>query len=271
MHKLIRIFALISLLSMAMLANECDDLFKKYGTGKTNREVFVIVDKSTPFPNDIKKNALISILSLVEPETAVAVFSFSEYTKGKYLNFVDRYYFDSVLSESVENDMPASKINVYKQCLSAYDDGLRRKLAEDIYKEFRVEGSKDSSKRSEILYSLKEIANNAVSVSPAKEKIVFILSDMLENSSYLSLYKVKKLADLNIEKTLETVKKNKLLTDFHNASIYVVGVGLLEKEGSYLDGRDKDSLKAFWSDYFKDSNANLKFFQTELTYPIVGR
>lgn len=266
---MVKIIVAIMFMVSIGFSSQCERLFNEYGEKTLQRELFVIVDKSTPFPEDIQKNALISVLSIVKPQTAVALFTFSEFSKGKYLDFVDRYFFPSPLKEDVENSMGRSKVKTYNDCFKAYSDGLREKLASDMFANFRKLDGSESSSRSEIYYSLKDIARNAITISPAKEKIVFLLSDMLENSSYTSFYKVKKLADLDLEKELNIIDKNELFPDFDGATVIAIGAGIVENN-TYRDGRDRETLRKFWEEYFKKSNANLYRFSEELQYPIMG-
>lgn len=125
---------------------------------------------------------------------------------------------------------------------------------------------KQSSNKSEILYTLRKISKKAVKRSKAKQKIVVLLSDMLENSNYTSFYG-KNLKNLNIDHHLNIMKKNRLFGDFDNADIIVIGAGLVDKE-QYRDGQDMDKLEVLWEEYFKKSNGNLVTFEQELKYPL---
>ncbi len=84
------------------------------------------------------------------------------------------------------------------------------------------------------------------------------MSDMLENSKHISFYNngIVKLLDIN--KELEIVKKQNLLSAFNDSEIYVYGLGSVEINSSKEDNRDSDVLDRladFWDEYFMSSNA----------------
>jgi len=123
-----------------------------------------------------------------------------------------------------------------------------------------------SSSKSEILYTLRKISKKAVKRSRTKQKIIVVLSDMLENSNYTSFYG-EKLKNLDIDKHIKIISKNRLFGDFDGADIIVIGAGIVDKE-DYRDGKDLDRLEALWEEYFEKSKGNLVTFEQELKYPL---
>ncbi|MBE0492650.1 MAG: hypothetical protein IBX44_10450 [Sulfurospirillum sp.] len=264
--KKVLLFIFLSINVLIAEQIDCKSFIQKTVGKDKNREVFIIVDQTTSFPKKIRKSSVINIFSILNPKTAANLFTFSEYSKDRYISFVDHYYFYSKLDDVQLYNFGKKEKKHFDQCWKAQDIGLKRKLANDIYEHFKEKN--EIVKNSEIFFSLKELSKNAIKVSKTKEKIVFILSDMLENSNHTSFYKGE-LKKLDIEKEMKIVKEKKLLGDFDGADIIVVGAGLVDQE-NYRDGDDMIRLKEFWSEYFKLSNGNLKFFGTEITYPIVN-
>lgn len=261
MKKILIIFLF---LTSALTANQCQNMLIELAGTNKDREVFIIIDQTTPFPQNIRKNAIINIFALVKPKTTVNVFTFSEYAKGKNISLIDRYYFSPNLTKDQRYDMGKKKLKQFDECLISQTDGMRRKLASDILDNFKEKGQ--SSSKSEILYTLRKISEKAVKQSNAKQKIVVILSDMLENSNYTSFYG-KELKNLNTDYQMDKIEKNKLLGDFDSADIIVIGAGLVDKE-QYRDGEDMDNLEALWKEYFSKSNGKLVTFEQELKYPL---
>lgn len=261
MKKLLIIFLF---LTNIFASNECQDILTELTDTKKDREVFIIIDQTTPFSQNIRKNAVINIFALVKPKTMVNVFTFSEYTEGKNISLIDRYYFSSDLTKDQRYDMGKKKLKQFDDCLESQTNGMKKKLASDILDNFKEKGQ--SSNKSEILYTLRKISEKAVKRSNAKQKIVVLLSDMLENSSYTSFY-VKDLKNLNTSQQIEKIEKNKLFGDFDGADIIVIGAGIVDKE-RYRDGKDMDNLEALWKEYFNKSNGKLVTFEQELKYPL---
>lgn len=258
------IFIILFLVITIFANDECKELLIKMSGSKKEREVFIIVDQTTPFPENIRKNAIVNIFGLIKSKTMVNLFTFSEYTKGKSISLLDRYYFHSQLTKEQRYEMGKKSLNTFDECFESQTMGMRKKLTSDILDSFK-EGEVSSS-RSEILYTLKKISEKAVKLSNAKQKIVVIISDMLENSNFTSFY-AKELKSINIDKQLNIMKKNNLFGDFDSADVIVVGAGIVDKE-NYRDGIDFDNLENIWKEYFKNSNAKLVTFEQELKYPL---
>jgi len=248
-------------------SDNCDKLLTKLSGKQKDREVFIIIDQTTPFSKHIRKNAVINIFALLKPKTTVNIFTFSEYIKGKSISLVDRYYFYPNLNKVQRYEMGKKKLRKFDECYKSQYYGMRKKLASDIYDNFK--DNKQSSKKSEILFSIKVISEKAIKFSSAKQKIVIILSDMLENSIYTSFYG-DKLKNLNIDKHIKIIKENNLFGDFDNSDVIVIGAGIVDKE-NYRDGKDFMKLELLWKEYFKKSNAKLINFSTELEYPLKER
>lgn len=267
MKKLVCVMFGLLLGFNSLNADGCKEtLDEAVGTAR-DREIFVIVDQTTPFPKDIRQKAIINIFDLINGRTALNLFTFSEFTKDKKISYIDHYYFHENLSKEQRYDMGKNSISEFEQCYQAEQNGLRKKLAQDIYSNFKEENQE--SKNSEILYSFKKIAKGAIKVSPTKQKMVFILSDMLENSHYTSFYG-KELKHLNIKKEISLIREKGLIADFGGADIIVLGAGIVDNE-TYRDGEDFDKLEEFWTEYFKMSNANLKvFYSVDIKYPIIN-
>lgn len=247
---------------------DCDKFLKTYSSHKSEREIFVIIDKSTPLPEVMQKNALINILALIKPETMVDIFTLSEHNKDGYLAFSGGYYFDSKLSEKDKNDFSSKAIQIYNQCLDVADAKTRASLTADFYDAMQSRAAEYNITRSDLLYGLKNIAASAVAASPAQQKIVFILSDMLENSSYLSFYTFGQLASMGVGEALYVVSLNDLFADFGGTDVFVVGAGYSPYQPIIRNVRDKDALETFWSAYFRASNANLRRFEEGSGYPV---
>ena len=260
--KKILIFLVFALKLFA--EDNCQEHLTKLAGETKEREVFVVIDQTTPFPESIRKNAIINIFGLLKPKTTVSLFTFSEYTKGKGISLVDRYYFHPKLSKEQRYEMGKGSLRQFDECFETQGNGMRRKLASDILSNFQKDGQ--YSNRSEIFYTLRKISKKAVRLSNAKQKIVVLLSDMLENSNYTSFY-TKSLKSIDIKKQIGIIEKERLFGDFDNADMIVIGAGIVDKE-HYRDGRDMDNLEALWEDYFTKSNAKLITFEQELKYPL---
>jgi hypothetical protein len=217
-------------------------------------EVYLLIDKSTYFSQKDKKNVLEKITPFIKQNTKINVYSFTEYGKNTKNENFGSFYIYSNLTNSEEDDISRSKVNKLDHCLKeakafAYE-GIKSGLEKGTRKK------EDNISKSEILRNLKIYSKNNIRYSKAKRKVVIIMSDMLENSKHISFYKngVVKLLDIN--KELELVKKQNLLSAFTDSEIYVYGLGSVEINSSKEDNRDSDvldNLADFWDEYFVSS------------------
>ena len=110
------------------------------------------------------------------------------------------------------------------------------------------------------MYALQDFGQNVISQVEAKEKIVILASDMLENSTITSFYAKGATRLIQSEAELNKVEKSNLLSNFDNSKIYVIGTGLISSKDNnktYRDPKILASLKDFWTKYFVKSSGNL--------------
>jgi hypothetical protein len=132
--------------------------------------------------------------------------------------------------------------------------------------------SSDISK-SEIISALKAIGDSVVPQLNG-QKVVLVISDMLENSHITSFYSKGDVRKIEPAAELGKVVSKQLTTDFGGADVYVIGAGVLPSDqkgtsGSYRDQATMGALREFWKSYLEKSNGVLKGFgQPLLLAPI---
>lgn len=144
------------------------------------------------------------------------------------------------------------------KCLKDQQQFVSNQIVQSIKKSFLKPD--DNIAKSDILYALKDFGENVIAKTEAKEKIVILASDMLENSTITSFYAkgVTRLLQPDVE--LNKIQKENLFSNFDNSKIYVIGTGLIvskENNKTYRDPKILGSLKDFWTKYFTKSNGNL--------------
>lgn len=231
-------------------------------------ELFVVIDQTTPFDPKLKQAIADNIRPFLKPGRAITVVQFSAFTQGHYTEVLNSGRLDPILDAASRNDISKPVLAKFDQCMNNQPkllgkfSGLALKQA--------LGGSSAEIQKSDVLKSLQDISG-LVKKSTAKTKIVLLASDMLENSTVTSFYKNKAVRLIDAEKELKLVKSNALSGDFDQASIYVIGAGLLSKDAqaSYRSPQTMQALKAFWDQYFAASNATLvDFGQPSLLKPI---
>lgn len=239
----------------------CYDLAKIEGKNTViHKELFVFIDQTTPLDEELKQSVIQNSVANVNYGNAFTVAKFSAFVQGNYAGVVNSAQLDWPLKEDIRNDTPKKLLQGYDKCMKAQVGYAKKTLDDSISQTFGA--TTNTIVRSDILKSLQELAKNTVKTSTAKQKTVFIVSDMLENSSITSFYYKNGVKKIDPASELKIVEANKMLADFGGANVYVLGAGLVPSTSkvaseTYRDPKTMNALQEFWKMYFKKSNAKL--------------
>ncbi len=223
-------------------------------------ELFVVIDQTTPIDEAQQKSLITSVMMNLAPETAVTILTFSSFTGDHYANEIFSGMLDRRLKDSERDNTPGNALRDYDACINQQVALMHDKIDEAMRNGYGKPS--ETIARSDIIATLKDISGSLVARSPAKQKDVLLISDMLENSQISSFYDKGNLR--LIDPVAEMQKAAGSLGDFGGAKIYVAGVGAVANGKKAADA-DKDpkpteALEAFWRDYFSKSNAELAVF-----------
>lgn len=238
-------------------APSCYDISKieKFGDIKSERAVFILIDETTPFNEQLKQQIINNTLNFANNGNHIFIAKFSAFLQGKYNEVLFDFTIDTPLVDDQRYNLSKNVIAKFDKCLKDQLGYVRKNITNTIKDSFLKDG--DMVAKSDILYALKDFAQNVIGPNEAPDKIVIMASDMLENSSITSFYAQGKPRKIDSKKEIGIVKKNDLLTDFGEAKIYVIGAGLSDSKKAYVNSQMLGSLHDFWSEYFRSSNANL--------------
>lgn len=241
--------------------NSCYDLAKVEGKNTSiNKELFVLIDQTTALDEELKQSVVQNSAENVNYGNAFTVAKFSAFVQGNYSGVVNSAQLDWPMNEDLRNNTPKKLLQGYDKCMKAQVGYVKRTLDDSINKTYGA--ATNTIVRSDILKSLQDLARNTVKTSTAKVKTVFIVSDMLENSSITSFYFNNGVKKIDSVAELKIVEANKMLADFGGANVYVLGAGLVPSTSkvaseTYRDPKTMNALTEFWKMYFKKSNARL--------------
>lgn len=249
---------------ISSLASERNDIVSCYDQAQlsdvrppaSGRLLTVVVDQTLPLSEDLQRAAWGHITRFAKPGDEVKLYSFSSLANGNYMRLHYSGKLDGFLTDSARNEVNMTRLRKLDNCLK----GQMGIFSQSFGREFihALKNASSDHPKSEIIFSLRAIAND-LQRSQAEERVVFLLSDMMEHSEYTSLYgKNKKPRD-----ELKIVQEQQLFTDLAGARVYVLGVGFLpDQPGYYYPGEYIDRIKQFWNAYFENSNASLEGFGT---------
>lgn len=223
-------------------------------------DIFIAIDQTTPLDLTLKQMVADNIKPFLRPNHGFTVMTFSAYTQGRYTAVTASGKLDPVLESAQRNDISKPMLSKFDQCMTHQPQQAAQIVGGALRAAF--DGTSTEIAKSDVLASIKAISSK-VRQSTAHNKVVLIVSDMLENSSVSSFYNDKGQSVRKIDPVheLKLVEQNQLLADFSGARIYVMGTGLLaddkNKSKRYRDPKTMQALTTFWISYFEKSNAQL--------------
>lgn len=226
----------------------------------SGRQLTVVIDQTVVLPDALQHDVWNKVASFIAPGDEVKLYTFSALVPGQYMQLVADSYLDPLPAASSRGDIPMDDLSDLDDCLSQQKSQFIETWGRSLVK--AMQDSKSDIPKSEIMHSLKSIGDD-LKVAPAHQRIIFLVSDMLENSDVASFYQHNQIRRLNVPLVLSNVRKQDLFADLDGANVYVLGAGLMTSTDShYIGGKTLDSLQSFWQQWFAQSNAKLVAFGT---------
>ncbi|RZT04000.1 hypothetical protein SAMN05216319_4223 [Duganella sp. CF402] len=236
------------------------------------RELMVVIDQTTPLSPALQQSVANNLKPFLAAGNNFSVVVFSAYTQGHYTDMLTSGKLDAALPAEVRNEVAKPLLAKLDLCQQRQPQQAAQAVGQALRTAFQ--GASSNIAKSDIFASLKSVST-VIKQSTAADKVVLIVSDMLENSSVANFYADQGHSVRNVvaAKELRAVEDNRLLADFGGARVYVIGAGLLADDAahnkSYRDPKTMQALQAFWSEYFNKSNARLmEFGQPALLNPV---
>jgi len=201
----------------------------------------------------------------------LTVVRFSAFAQQKYTSVVMHGLLEETVPGSARDSISVRKLNAFDECMQgqlSYGVGNARKLMQQT-----MATATSNLQKSDVIGSLKS-ASDILRASPTKDRVIVMVSDMLENSSISSFYANSGVRQLDPAAELAKVQKSEMLGDFGGARVYVMGAGTIPEDGKnakgiYRDPKTMQSLQKFWAGYIEKSGGILvEFGQPELLSPI---
>ena len=253
-------FLFLGMMSLYADSTSCYDIYKS--SVKPNvaieRAVFVLVDETTIFNEKLQEQIIKNTLSKIAPANYIYIGKFSAFIDNHYNEKMFEFKIDTPLSSDQRYYERKDTLAKIDKCLKDQQGYVAGQIVQSIKKSFL--NPNDDIAKSDVLYALQDFGQNVISQVEAKEKIVILASDMLENSTITSFYAKGATRLIQPEIELNKVEKSNLFSNFDNSKIYVIGTGLISSKDNsktYRDPKILASLKDFWTKYFVKSNGNL--------------
>lgn len=225
-------------------------------------ELFVAIDQTTPLDATLQQSVRENVGRLLVPGAAYVVASFSSFGQGRYLQVMSAGTLEAPVAEKMRDDIGVKVLANFDACLKGQLDFGRKAAAATLNQ--AMAGTSPDFAKSDILAAMKELSNR-VQQSHATNKIVFLVSDALENSSISSFYASHNVRNIDPAAELKKAEAAQQIGDFGGARVFVLGAGLIQDSGTgkgkdsgvYRDPKTMQNLRQFWTMYFERSHATL--------------
>jgi len=225
------------------------------------KELFILVDQTTQLDRKLMIYTYKNMMKFIKNGYAVTIASFSSNSNGKYTDVAYSGTLENLLPQSAKHEIAKKKLRKYQGCMNGQYKYAKKKATKALVAVLK--GANRKLPHSDILKSLNDIAKHIIKPSRAKEKVVLLVSDMMEHSSITSFYARGSLKRIHTKKEMAKLKKSGYTADFGGARVYVIGTGMAGKN-SYRDSKTLKALTSFWEAYFNSSNARLQAIGTPM-------
>ncbi|NOR55826.1 MAG: hypothetical protein GQ531_06410 [Sulfurovum sp.] len=225
------------------------------------KELFILVDQTTPLDKKMMIYTYKIMMHFIKNGYAVTIASFSANSNGKYTDVSYSGKLEALLPDSSKHAIAKKTLRKYEGCMNGQYKYAKKKATKALVGVLK--GANKTLPHSDIIKSLNDIAKHIIQKSSAKEKVVLLVSDMIEHSSITTFYKQGRIKKIDAKKELAKVKSSGHLANFDNADVYVIGAGTIGKKG-YRDAKTLKMLTSFWEQYFSQTQAKLKAFGTPM-------
>ena len=263
MRKLL--LTLITFSSLLLARNDVPSCYDALHMNNPNpgieKELFILVDQTTPLDKNMMIYTYKNMMKFIKNGYAVTIASFSANANGKYTDVAYSGKVEALLPDGSKNDIAKKTLRKYEGCMNGQYKFAKKKATKALVGVLK--GANKKLPHSDIIKSLNDIAKHIIQKSSAKEKVILLVSDMIEHSSITTFYKQGNIKKIDVSKELDKVKKSGHLANFDQAKVYVIGAGTTGKKG-YRDAKTLKMLTAFWEQYFSQTQAQLQAFGTPM-------
>jgi len=259
----------LSPVAQAGIANDIPSCYAanklKVALPVSQTEVFVLIDQTTLLDAALQDAVRENAGRLVKAGSAFVIASFSAFAQGRYLEVLSAGTLEGQIDAKLRDDISVKVLRNFDACMSSQAAFGRKSAAAALNK--ALAGTRPEFAKSDVMGSLKELSSR-VRQSTARERIVFVVSDMLENSGISSFYANKNVRAIDPAAELKKAQDAQVVGDFGGARVFVLGAGLIQEaaggkskeSGIYRDPKTIGVLRQFWEQYFEASHAKLTEF-----------
>ena len=231
--------------------------------------LFVVIDQTFGLDANLRDTVGKTAELLMGNRGDIALYTFSALDRDHYPTRVASGSVELLVADAARASLPVRRLKKLDDCLGQQLDFARGQFADKLAA--ATDNASTQFSHSAIERGLAQISE-AVRKSSARDKVVLLVSDMLEHSDVTSFYKQHSLRLIAPAAELDRSRRAGTLGDFGNARVIVVGAGSIPTDSAPEASRDTSALAAlhtFWDSWFAASHARLTDYgEPDLMAPI---
>ena len=244
------------------------------------RAVVILVDETAVLPDQVQSIAqrindnLYKPLGLSVDHAGMfyQVLKFSTFTSKNFASTLIKGTLESgvTLNPNAQNTLRTSELATLNAMLKNLNTCLLQQAKYGLEKSngailTTMKNGASTIPNSDILVAMQQ-AGTVFKGRKEEEKILIVISDMMEHSAYTSFYtKGGDLKDINPKAEIENLQKKSFSADLTGVKVWILGGGYFPNPGTTQAASARNPqqvalLEEFWNDFFKQSKAVLKEF-----------
>ncbi len=234
------------------LVGSCYEAVPGIAPAEAQRALYILVDETTPLTETMRARVVALVSNWGNFGDRVKIARFSANINGRYPELVFAEAVEPRPGEAALYNMRYTDKAALLECLDRQKADFATLFSEHLKGTLKSVNPKIP--KTDILYSLRELARNIILTDDAPEKTVLIVSDGLENSAVASFYRNGSLKMINAKKVVAAARSQRLIANWKGANIYMYGLAMNPSAKGYVQPKRLDALKNFWERYFVEGS-----------------
>ncbi len=218
--------------------------------------LYIFIDQTTYLTKAMKNNITRLIADWGKNGDRVKILRFSANVKGQFTELMFNETVDAIPSQEYLFHLRTKDNKNLLECLQRKSAQFKMLFKKTLT--HTLEMTQHTLPKTDLLYSLKLLANKTMQQKDEHRQTVLIITDGLENSDYLRFHGKDTVKKIKLKRSLKKLKKHKLIANWNNADIYMYGLGHISNTNAYIKPKLIEPLKHFWQVYFNKGNGNVK-------------
>lgn len=245
-----------------------------YRPAPSDKLIYVLIDQTVQLDPRLRRSVLRNVNRMLGPGVSFVIAEFSAFSQGRYLSVLHAGTIEPPLTSDERGNVPIEKLPSFETCLRQQRGFAQRMVDRTM---MQVMGSSTTTLDHSDIFAALHSVSAAFRREPEPEKVLFAVTDGLENSTITSFYAGNGVRRIDPRAELAKARAAGMIGDFGGGRVYVLGGAMMppakagtraQREG-YRDPRTLNALSTFWADYFSASHAKLvEFGEPALIEPL---